>query len=118
MTIGPAPMIRIDLMSVRFGIGPRNICRKGRHTKKGRAWCASFAPAGRAPRAMGLDQNRAPNNPGMRPKPSSHQSFYKISALLRLHVGGPCHLAPLFGFVGDELAEVGRRAGQHGAAEI
>ena len=23
MTIGPAPMIRIDLMSVRFGIGPR-----------------------------------------------------------------------------------------------
>jgi hypothetical protein len=25
MTIGPAPMIRIDLMSVRFGMGPLHI---------------------------------------------------------------------------------------------
>jgi hypothetical protein len=29
--------------------------------------------------------------------------------LLRLDVGGPDHLGPLLGFVGDELAEVGRR---------
>src|SRR3954453_5086330 len=64
MTIGPAPMIRIDLMSVRLGIGPQGLRRETRHTKKGRAWCASFAPAGRSPRAPGLDQNRTSANPG------------------------------------------------------
>ena len=36
MTIGPAPMIRIDLMSVRLGIGSRTI-----GTKKGRAYARS-----------------------------------------------------------------------------
>src|SRR5262245_12006711 len=38
--------------------------------------------------------------------------------LLRLDVGRPNHLAPLLGFVGDELAEVGRRANKHRAAEV
>ena len=33
-------------------------------------------------------------------------------ASLRLDVGRPDHLAPLLGFVGDELAEVGGRAAQ------
>jgi hypothetical protein len=40
------------------------------------------------------------------------------AASLRLDVRRPDHLGPLFGFVGDELAEVGGRAGQHGATEI
>src|SRR5262245_44069630 len=35
---------------------------------------------------------------------------YRPDRLLRLDVGGPDHLAPLLGFVGDELAEVRRRA--------
>jgi hypothetical protein len=39
MTIGPAPMIRIDLMSVRLGIGSRKL-----DTKKGRAYARSPGP--------------------------------------------------------------------------
>src|SRR3990172_2356931 len=55
MTIGPAPMIRIDLMSVRLGIGLRTI-----GTKKGRAFRASSGPAQRPSlaRERSLDQNR------------------------------------------------------------
>src|SRR5215470_11215812 len=37
---------------------------------------------------------------------------------LRLDVGRPDHPAPLLGLLGDELAEVGGRAGKHGAAEL
>ena len=37
---------------------------------------------------------------------------------LRLDVGGPDDLAPLLGFIGDELAEVGRRDRKHGAAQF
>jgi hypothetical protein len=49
MTIGPAPMIRIDLMSVRLGIGSRKL-----DTKKGRAYARSPEPRwGEAPRASG-----------------------------------------------------------------
>src|SRR5580704_11214639 len=39
-------------------------------------------------------------------------------ALLRLDIGRPDHLAPLLGFVGDELAEVGGRAGDYRAAQV
>src|SRR5215472_11096949 len=35
---------------------------------------------------------------------------------LRLDVGRDNHLAPFFGLVGDELAEIGGRACEHGAA--
>jgi hypothetical protein len=38
--------------------------------------------------------------------------------LVRLDVGGPDHLAPLFGFLSDQLAEVSRRTRKHRAAEI
>src|SRR5262249_46714520 len=38
------------------------------------------------------------------------------AGLLRLDVGGPDHLAPLLGLVGDELAEVGGRAREHVAS--
>src|SRR2546421_11662926 len=38
--------------------------------------------------------------------------------LLRLDVGGPDYLAPLLGFVGHELAEVGRRTWKSGATEF
>src|SRR5262249_33734181 len=37
---------------------------------------------------------------------------------LRLDVGRHDHLAPFLGFVGDELAEIGRRASKHRAAQI
>src|SRR5262249_60384997 len=40
MTIGPAPMIRIEEMSVRLGMSLGDRCALG--TKKGRALCASF----------------------------------------------------------------------------
>src|SRR3954471_15875558 len=40
------------------------------------------------------------------------------SRLLRLHIGGADHLAPLLGLGGDELAELGGRAGQHRAAQF
>src|SRR5215467_7720800 len=40
------------------------------------------------------------------------------SALLRLDVRGPDHLAPLFGFCGDQLAEVDGRARKHSAAQF
>jgi len=36
----------------------------------------------------------------------SHRTLGPL--LLRLDVGGPDHLAPLLGFVDDELAEIGR----------
>src|SRR5215475_10139960 len=37
---------------------------------------------------------------------------------LHLDVGGPDHLAPFLGFLGDELAEVGRRADKRCASEV
>src|SRR5262249_58958061 len=39
-------------------------------------------------------------------------------ASLRLDVRGPDHLAPLVGFVGDELAKLDRRSRQRRAAEV
>ena len=42
----------------------------------------------------------------------------KPSDLFRLDVGGPDHLAPFLGFVGDELAEVGGRDREHVATEV
>src|SRR5258707_13558727 len=39
-------------------------------------------------------------------------------ASLRLDVRRSDHFAPLLGFVGDELSEVGRRAWKHGAAQV
>jgi hypothetical protein len=38
--------------------------------------------------------------------------------LLRLDVGSPDHLAPLLGFLGDKLGEVGGRAGKHRAGNF
>ena len=40
------------------------------------------------------------------------------AGLLRLDVGGPDHLAPLLGLVGDELAEVGGRADKRCASQV
>jgi hypothetical protein len=37
---------------------------------------------------------------------------------LRLDVGRADHFGPLFGFVGDELAEVGGRAWKHRAPKL
>src|SRR5262245_32431083 len=43
---------------------------------------------------------------------------YSVRELLRLDIGGPDHLAPFLGFVGDQLAELGRRPRQRRAAEV
>src|SRR5439155_17228620 len=51
------------------------------------------------------------------PSNRAHPRLY-ISASLSLDIRGADHLAPLFGFVGDQLAEVGRRTGKHNAAEV
>jgi hypothetical protein len=40
------------------------------------------------------------------------------STLLCLDVGRPDHFAPLLGFFGDQLAELGRRSRQRRAAEV
>ena len=37
---------------------------------------------------------------------------------LRLDVGRTDHLAPLLGFIGEQLAEVGRRARKHSTPDI
>src|SRR5262245_62391437 len=46
------------------------------------------------------------------------QSLFELSAgaSLRLDIGRADDVAPLFGFVGDELAEIRRRAGQWGSS--
>src|SRR5258708_39741240 len=69
----------------------------------------------------------APGRTGRAP-PTAHQrsvfaerSLWNIdggSASLRLDVEGPDDVAPLLDFVGDELAKVGGRKREHGAAEI
>src|SRR4051812_43566775 len=46
---------------------------------------------------------------------------YRLTSCLslpRLDVGRPGHLAPLLGFVGDDLAELGRRTAKDAATEI
>lgn len=70
MTIGPAPMIRIDLMSVRFGIGSAGTHARGAsraHKKRARLCARPSGPVGEAygPRAARcLDQNRGWGKPG------------------------------------------------------
>src|SRR5215510_14570942 len=54
---------------------------------------------------------RASDLPGLRATVGFAQS-------LRLDVGHPDHLAPLLGFVRDQLAEVSRRARKRRAAQI
>src|SRR5215510_6328328 len=41
-----------------------------------------------------------------------------LRGLIGLDVGRPDHLAPLFGFIRDELAELGRRHRHRGVAEV
>src|SRR5262249_41502162 len=49
----------------------------------------------------------------------SPNGIYGISPRsLGLHVGGPDYLRPFFGFVGDELAEIGRRPCNHRTAHF
>src|SRR6266571_2728440 len=42
----------------------------------------------------------------------------RLPALFRLDIGRPDHLGPLFGFLGDELAELGGRTGKYRAAQV
>src|SRR5215813_3276455 len=46
-----------------------------------------------------------------------YRKIMERAALLRLDVACPDHLAPLLGFVGDQLAKVGGREGEQGATE-
>src|SRR6516164_924323 len=61
---------------------------------------------------------------GLRPRFRLTKCYGKSSrssaetSSLRLDVGGPDHLAPLFGFVGDEFAEVRGRTWQRGAPQF
>src|SRR5262249_14677214 len=66
MTIGPAPMIRIEEMSVRLGMSLGDIWARG--TKKGRALCASFGRRrGCVPaRGRSLDQNQRAGKGGLK----------------------------------------------------
>src|SRR5262249_9298254 len=66
MTIGPAPMIRIEEMSVRLGMSLGDIWARG--TKKGRALCASFGRRrGCVPaRGRSLDQNQRAGRGGQK----------------------------------------------------
>src|SRR2546429_8578921 len=48
----------------------------------------------------------------------SRNGTYGMSASLGLDIRGADHLGPLFGFVGDQFAEVGGRTGKHNAAEV
>src|SRR5262249_58720171 len=40
------------------------------------------------------------------------------AASVQLDVRGPDHLAPFLGFVGDQLAKIGRREREHVAAQV
>src|SRR5262245_52615962 len=44
--------------------------------------------------------------------------WIETAASFRLDVSGPDHLAPLLGFLGDELGEVGGRADKRCASEV
>src|SRR5271157_6416067 len=43
---------------------------------------------------------------------------YRAAGSLRFDVGRPDHLAPFFGFVRDELTEVGRRSRERRATQV
>src|SRR5262245_55120367 len=57
-------------------------------------------------------------------QPAIRRTLWKSSrssaetSSLRLDVGGPDHLAPFLGFLGDQLAELDRRSRQRRAAEV
>src|SRR5262249_60699740 len=55
-----------------------------------------------------------------RPRFAERQLWNSVGILgsLRLDAGRPDHLAPLLGFVCDELPEIGRREREHVATEI
>src|ERR1700690_3265913 len=84
MTIGPAPMMRIDLMSVLLGIGSRKL-----DTKKGRAYARSPDRAEGSSLARGahIDPNRragkgAGGISGGRTKPAkTRQNYISVLAL-------------------------------------
>src|SRR5262249_28473010 len=68
MTIGPAPMMRIEEMSVRLGMSLGDIWARARHKKRARALCASFGRRrGCVPaRGRSLDQNQRAGKGGRR----------------------------------------------------
>jgi hypothetical protein len=50
---------------------------------------------------------------------NGHYGISRLAATsFGLDIGGPDHLAPLLGFIDDQLAEVGGRAGKRNAAQI
>src|SRR5689334_11913695 len=87
MTIGPAPMIMIDLMSVRFGIGLQTADKK-RARKSAR-----FAPGGVGPargllRPESVEKGRAQSHEvhrdlWLRPRTQAPASGYMVMGLSR-----------------------------------
>src|SRR5262249_618915 len=64
-----------------------------------------------------------PNIRPARPRPGFRgtgvtEYWIETAVSFRLDVGGPDHLAPFVGFVGDELSKVGRRADKRCASEV
>jgi len=49
---------------------------------------------------------------------SRNGTLWNIVRSLHLDIGSPNHLAPLLGFVGDELAKIGGREREHVATEV
>ena len=81
------------------------------------------------PEAVADDEREGEVGPARSSREASEQSglgcggacgeyWRRSRGSLRLDVGRPDHLAPLLGFVGDELAEVGGRARKRRAAEV
>src|SRR5262249_45390146 len=73
---------------------------------------------------MPADLPTLQRSPMPRQRLSSTKDYGKSSrssaetSSLRLDVGGPDHLAPFLGFLGDQLAELDRRSRQRRAAEV
>src|SRR5688500_1327520 len=97
MTIGPAPMIRIVEISVRFGIASR-LKRRQPHTKKGLACRASLYRLRVVTRARPcLDQIPQPGKGHKRPSTSGFPFVFKRKRRLETRPGFEPGLGALHG---------------------
>src|SRR5262245_50380406 len=78
-----------------------------------RCWIDYTKRASKIVRALGARSRASAISPN-----GGYGILAPTAASVRLDVGGPDHLAPLLGFVGDELAEFGGRHRHRHAAQI
>src|SRR5712692_1017788 len=74
---------------------------------------ANLTLSGPAAKKDGAAQRRVVHSPN-----GTYGTSAQIAGSLRFDVGRPDHLAPLLGFLGNELPEVGGRARKRGATQI